>query len=72
MRNVAILRGFAGRPTDLRDRVRLCRPLVSLGADRTNILVARELDWQVGTRTLKPVAEEECCTNRYSAGRGSS
>lgn len=59
MRNVAILRGFAGRPTDLRDRVRLCRPLVSLGADRTNILVARELDWQVGTRTLKPVAEEE-------------
>ena len=48
-----------GHPRDLRDRLRLCRPLLSLDGVPSTILLARELDWKVGSRILRPIDETE-------------
>ena len=53
------LRGFIGHPRDLRDRLRLCRPLLSFENAPSIILLARELDWRVGTRSLRSIDETE-------------
>ena len=59
MRDEAFLRGFVGHPSDLRDRLRLCRPLVSLEPQGPSILLTRELDWEIGTRSVKSVDQRE-------------
>ena len=51
--------GFVGRPEDLRDRVRLCRPVLSLDAQRGEVQLARRLDWGTAERSLKKLDRDE-------------
>ena len=51
--------GFVGRPEDMRDRVRLCRPVLSLDAQRREVLLARRLDWGTSERSLRKLDRDE-------------
>ncbi len=54
----SVLRGFDISTADIGDRIRFCRPLVSLGDDRQRVYVARKLNWrELGDLMPADVAE---------------
>ena len=56
----AYLFGFVGRPVDLRDRIRLCHPVLSPDGQGSKLYVARSLDWAANEeRSLKHVDKDE-------------
>ena len=54
-----VLRGFSGRVSDLRSRMRLCHPYLSPKDDETELMLANNLDWAAGGNNLEPVDLDE-------------